>query len=39
MLLSICGTPMMTLSMMGMSSEKLDVHNVLDNQQARFEYR
>ena len=28
MLLSICGTPMTTLSMIGMSSEKLDIHNL-----------
>jgi hypothetical protein len=27
-LLSICGTPMTTLSTIGMSSEKLDIHNI-----------
>ena len=39
MLLSICGTPMMTFSMMGMSSEKLDGQNELETQRARSEYR
>jgi hypothetical protein len=39
MLLGICGTPVIKLSMMGKSSEKLDGHNVLEIQQARFKYR